>query len=179
MVDPLTLDRWLYRALFAALATLVVFVSILPLETRTGILPGPEWMVCLTFAWLQRRPDYLPPWLIAGVFLMLDMILMRPPGLLTALVLIGGEFLRSRQHASVETAFGQEWLMTGATIILMFLAYGTILGLFNVPEADFGRLLIQAVLTVAAYPLAVVVSRFVLQVRRVTPGELDPRGLPR
>lgn len=179
MVDPLTLDRWLYRMLYVGVTGALVFVLILPNDMRTGSLPGPDWMLCMTFAWLQRRPDYLPPWLIAGVFLMLDMLLMRPPGLLTALVLIGAEFLRSRQQMSVETAFGPEWLLTGGTIMAVFLGQWAILGLFEVPGAGFGMLALQAVVTVLAYPLAAVVSRYVLQVRRVTPGELDPRGLPR
>ena len=179
MVDPLTLDRWAYRLLYVGLAAAMVFVLILPLETRPNRLPGPDWMICLTFSWLQRRPDYLPPWLIASVFLMLDMLLMRPPGLLTALMLIAAEFLRARQQVSVETAFGAEWLLTTGVIATVFLAEGTMLALFAVPEADFARLTVEAVMTVLAYPLAVVVSRFGFAVRRVTPGDLDPRRLGR
>ncbi|SIO55206.1 rod shape-determining protein MreD [Rhodovulum sp. ES.010] len=177
MVDPLTLDRWFYRAVYVGLAATVVFVQILPLETRAGLLPGPEWMLCLTLAWIQRRPDYLPPWLIAAVFLMLDMLLMRPPGLLTALVLIGAEFLRARQNVSVETAFGSEWMLTTATIVAIFLGAWTVLVLSGVPEAHFGLLAVQAVMTVLAYPLVAAASRYLIGVRRVTPGELDPRGL--
>ncbi|MBN2905789.1 MAG: rod shape-determining protein MreD [Rhodobacteraceae bacterium] len=179
MVDPLTLNRGLYRLIYVALAGALVFVMILPLNSAPGRLPGPDWMLCLTFAWLQRRPDYLAPWLIAGVFVTLDLLLMRPPGLLAALVLMGAEFLRSRQQVSVETAFGVEWLMTAAVIIGIFLAQGLILGLFAVPEADFGRQVIQALVTALAYPLVVLVSRYGLGVRRVTPGDLDPRGLVR
>ncbi|MBL3571684.1 hypothetical protein [Rhodovulum visakhapatnamense] len=179
MVDPTTLDRWLYRLIFLGLAVLTVFVMILPLETRPGRLPAPDWMLCLTLAWLQRRPDYLPPWLIAGVFLMLDMLLMRPPGLMTALVLVGSEFLRARQQVSVETAFGPEWLLTGGTIFAIYLADGLVLALFSVPEADFGRLIFLALVTALVYPLVALASRYALGVCRVTPGDLDPRGLNR
>ncbi|MGC9420166.1 MAG: rod shape-determining protein MreD [Rhodovulum sp.] len=179
MVDPLTLDRWAYRLIYVAVAGAVVFVQILPLEERSGILPGPDWMLCLTFAWLQRRPDYLPPWLIAGVFLMLDMLLMRPPGLLTALALIGAEFLRARQQVSVEMPFGPEWLQTAGTVAGIFLAQWAVLSLFGVAEADFGLLAVQAVMTALAYPLVALASRYLFGVRRVTPGELDPRGLTR
>lgn len=179
MVDPLTLDRWIYRLIYVAVAGVVVFVQILPLETRSGLLPGPEWMLCLTFAWLQRRPDFLPPWLIAGVFLMLDMLLMRPPGLFTALALLGAEFLRSRQQVSVETPFGPEWLLTAGTIAGVFLGQWAVLALFGVPEASFGLLAVQAVMTALAYPLVALASRYLMGVRRVTPGALDPRGLTR
>lgn len=179
MVDPLTLDRWVYRLIYVAVAGAMVFVQVLPLETRAGLLPGPEWMLCLTFAWLQRRPDYLPPWLITGTFLMLDMLLMRPPGLLTAFALIGAEFLRARQQMSVETPFGPEWLLTSGAIGGVFLGQWAVLALFGVPEARFGLLAVQAVLTVLAYPLVALASRYVFGVRRVTPGDLDPRGLAR
>jgi len=176
MIDPLALERWLYRLLYVALAAGLVFVLILPLETRPGRLPGPDWMLCLTFAWVQRRPDYLPAWLIAAVFLMMDMLLMRPPGLLTALALLWTEFLRSRQGGSGDAAFGPEWLLTGAAITGTFLAQALILGIFAVASADFARLTVQAVLTVLAYPLTVVLSRYALGVHRAAPGALEARG---
>lgn len=170
MIDPLTLERALYRLLYVAYATLFAFIMILPLETQPGRLPGPEWMVCLTFAWLLRRPDYLPAWLIAGVFLSLDMLLMRPPGLMTALVLVGAEFLRSRHHGAGEMTFGTEWLIAAGGIIGVFLGEGVVLGLFSVPEADFGRLVVQTVLTVLAYPAIVALSHFAFRVQRPAPG---------
>lgn len=179
MIDPLTLDRGLYRLLYAALAGVLTFFLILPLDTTPGHLPGPEVMLCLTFAWLHRRPDYLPPWLIAGVFVMLDIMLMRPPGLMTALVIMGSEFLRTRQQVSVETPFGTEWLMATAVIVAIFVLQGLILALFAVPGAGLASSGVQAVLTVLAYPVVVFLSRYALQVRRVTPGDLDPRGLVR
>lgn len=179
MIDPLTLDRAFYRLLYVALAGVLSFFMILPLDTTPGHLPGPDLMLCLTFAWMHRRPDYLPPWLIAGVFFMLDIMLMHPPGLMTALVLMGSEFLRTRQQVSVEIPFGTEWLMATAVIVAIFVLQGLTLSLFAVPGAGLGISGVQAVLTVLAYPVMVFVSRYALLVRRVTPGDLDPRGLMR
>ncbi|TCP60682.1 rod shape-determining protein MreD [Rhodovulum bhavnagarense] len=179
MIDPLTLDRGFYRLIYIGLAGAMTFLLILPLDTTPGHLPGPDLMLCLTIAWLHRRPDYLPPWLICGVFLMLDIMLMRPPGLLTALVLLGSEFLRTRQQMSVETPFGTEWLMASVTIVAVFICQGAALALFAVPGAGLGASGVQAVLSVLIYPVVAFVSRYALLVRGVTPGELDPRGLLR
>ncbi|ARE41091.1 Rod shape-determining protein MreD [Rhodovulum sp. P5] len=179
MVDPLTLERWIYRSVFCLWAAVFAVVMILPLETRPGRLPGPEWMLCLTFAWLQRRPDFVPAWLIAGVFLSLDMLLMRPPGLMTAFVLLGSEFLRSRQYGTGEMTFGTEWLTAAAAIVAVFLCDGLVLGLFAVPEADFGRQVVQAVLTVLAYPFIAALSHYGFRVQRQTPGTLSARGMIR
>ncbi|MBK1634731.1 rod shape-determining protein MreD [Rhodovulum adriaticum] len=179
MIDPVALDRGFYRLLYAGLAGALIFLLILPIDTMPGGLPGPDLMLCLTIAWLHRRPDYLPPWLIAGVFLMLDIMLMRPPGLLTALVLLGSEFLRARQQVSVETPFGPEWLMATAVIVAVFVLQGLAFALFAVPGGSLGASLVCAVLSVLAYPGVVLISRFGLGVRRITPGDLDPRGLAR
>ncbi|MEX5728818.1 rod shape-determining protein MreD [Rhodovulum iodosum] len=176
MVDPLTTRRWLYRALFAALATLLLFLRLLPLDTMPRTIPGPDLLMCLIFAWVQRRPDYIPCWLLVGAVLVFDMMLMRPPGVWTALVLLGAEFLRSRQQVSAEMPFGVEWLMVGAVTVVATLAYGTILAIAVVDHASLAKLLVQAVTTLAAYPLVVFLSAFVLGVRQASLGEITRRA---
>jgi len=42
-------------------------VRILPLSTEPGSVPGPDVVLCLTFAWVLRRPEYVPALLIAAV----------------------------------------------------------------------------------------------------------------
>ena len=44
----------------------------------------------------MRRPDFLPVLLIGAVVLLEDLILLRPPGLWTALVILATEFVRAR-----------------------------------------------------------------------------------
>jgi hypothetical protein len=53
-------------------------------------------MLALTFAWVLRRPEFVPPLLIAAMILLGDLMFHRPPGLWAALVLVTAETLRVR-----------------------------------------------------------------------------------
>ena len=81
MAENATLHRWLMRALYALLAGLLVFLHLLPLDTLPPGWAGPDLFLALTFAWAVRRPDYVPPLLVAGLALMMDLLFHRPPGL--------------------------------------------------------------------------------------------------
>ena len=108
MIDGATRSIWLHRLLFIAIALLLLFLRLLPLGSMAGELPGPDVLLCIVFAWTMRRPDYLPALLITVVVLLDDMILMRPPGLWTALVVIASEFVRARVALTRELNFGVE-----------------------------------------------------------------------
>lgn len=178
MVDPRTARRWGYRALYLAICAGLIFLHLLPVDLQAGRYPGPDIMLCLTVAWVLRRPRFVPIWLIAFVFLVADMLFMRPPGLWTALVVIGVEFLRAREAQSRETSFSAEWAMVAAVLAVMTLANRAILGLTMVEQVSLGLTLLQLVFTVLAYPVVVLVSRVLFGVRKIAPGELEALGRP-
>ncbi len=66
MAEGVPTAVWLCRALFAVLAAVLLFLRLLPLGSVAGGWPGPDLLMCLTFAWVLRRPDYVPALLIAG-----------------------------------------------------------------------------------------------------------------
>ncbi len=120
------------------MAILLLFIRLLPLNSIAGHLPGPDLLLCLIFAWTVRRPEYLPVLMIAVVVLVEDMLLMRPPGLWTALVILGSEFIRSRVALTRELSFGVEWLLVAGLMLAMFLTYRTALLMVFVPQPSFG-----------------------------------------
>ncbi|MBK5935113.1 hypothetical protein CCR78_14155 [Rhodovulum imhoffii] len=171
--------QFLYPLVFAGVGLAFLFVRLLPVGSLVGGFPGPDVMLCLAFAWVQRRPDYLPPLLLVAVFLTLDLMLLRPPGLWTALVLLGAEFLRSRRQLSAEMPFGVEWALVGVVLVMITLLEALILSLTAVHHPGIGQALMQTVSTLAAYPVIVFVSKFGLGVRRPTPDEANRRRPPR
>ncbi|SMX31461.1 hypothetical protein [Actibacterium lipolyticum] len=179
MIDPVTSDRAIHRVLFVLLAAALLFLQLLPLSTMPSRVPGPDLLLCLAFAWLQRRPDYLPPLLFAGVFLTADMLLMRPPGLWTALALGGGEFLRSRHNTSTELSFPAEWAFTAVVIGAITTAYVLVLNLLAVDHARPAMAFVQAIMTVAVYPAVVFLCRSVFNLRRLTKAEMDTQRMQR
>ncbi|MEO8241156.1 MAG: rod shape-determining protein MreD [bacterium] len=167
---------WLHRLLFIGLAVVLTFVRLLPLNSIAGHLPGPDILLCLIFAWTVRRPEYLPVVMIAIVVLLEDLLLMRPPGLWTALVILGSEFIRSRVALTRELSFGVEWLLVAGLMLAMFLTYRTALLMVFVPQPSFGYALVQVTWSVVAYPVVVAVSRYGLDLHKPAMGELDAYG---
>ena len=176
MVDPIAASRLGYRLLFAGLAALILFVRILPLNAVPARFPGPDLILCLTLVWVLRRPDYVPALLIAWVLLLDDLLAMRPPGLWTLIVLLGTEYLRSRETTLRDIPFALEWLIVGAMITAMTVLNGLVLALFLVPQAGPSLIALQTLATIAAYPLVVLATLFAFRLRKAAPGEVDALG---
>lgn len=176
MAEPVQTLPWRYWGIFAGLAVVSVFWRMLPLPGAAVSLPGPDLLLCLVLAWVLRRPDYMPALLVAAVFLIEDLLLMRPPGLWALIVLGGAEFLRARQPLMRELPFLLEWAMVGAVIVAMWMAERLVLGIVMVPQPALGGSLVQLAATLAAYPPVVLASHVALRVRKPATGEVDALG---
>jgi len=177
MVDPATTQRWLYRLLFVALAAALLFLRLLPLDMTPAALPGPDLLLCLSLAWVQRRPDIVTPLLLGTLLFLSDMLLGRPPGLWAALVLIAAEFLRSRHQGAAEMPFAIELSLVASAVIALAVAYWAALGIFTIPHPGLDELMMRAVFTLMAYPAVVGLSRLAFNIRRLSPAEAEPGGL--
>lgn len=175
MIDPRSARIWAYRALFVLVALAIVLLRLLPLDTVAGRGPGPDLMLCLAFAWLVRRPAYLPALLIAAVFLLADLLLQRPPGLHALMVLLGAEFLRGHVATIRDRLFGHEWLLVGGTILVAALAERLLL-LMLAAAPDLGAAAQRTALTIVAYPAVVLFSNLVFRVTKVSAGVADSAG---
>ncbi|MFZ5751632.1 MAG: rod shape-determining protein MreD [Pseudomonadota bacterium] len=176
MVDPTRTVRWSYRGLFLLLSAFFVFLRILPLSTVPSSWPGPDLMLCLTFAWVLRRPDFVPALMIAAVFLIEDILYMRPPGLMALLILLGSEFLRSREPGMRGLPFPAEWAVVAVVMVTIMLVYRAVLAILVVPQGAFGFALLQVLTTILAYPVVVWVSHHLFGLRRAATGEVDALG---
>lgn len=162
---------WFYRSLFVALAVSVSFTQLLPLNPGPGGLPGPDVMLLIAFAWTVMRPDYVPVLLLAIVFLVLDFLLMRPPGLWTALVVLCTEFLRARHFQLRATSFLVEWLLVAAMIVVLTVVYQVLLAVFVVERPAIGLTLIRMIFTIVTYPLVVILAGRALGLRKLRASE--------
>lgn len=141
-----------------------------------GLWTAPDWVLAVACAVVLRRPEYLPMGLLAALVLLEDLLTLRPPGLWAALVLAVTEFLRARAAFSREVSLIGEWLLVALMIALVFGANRLLLGLAFVPQPALGAVAVQALATMAVYPLVVAVLRFGLGLRKPATGELDPMG---
>lgn len=173
MIDPQTTQRMIYRLAYVGVTVTLIGILILPLDTRPVRIPGPDLLMCLTFAWIQRRPDFVPPLLLVGMALLADFLLMRPPGLWTLLLFLGAEYLRGRNDNDTEQTFLEEWLFTTAVIIAITLLNALLLSIFAVPHIALGKAAIAMVMSIIFYPLVVLFSEFVLKLGQPSTAEQD------
>ncbi|MEM6387975.1 MAG: rod shape-determining protein MreD [Pseudomonadota bacterium] len=154
MADRLT-GRWGYRLTFVIFAIILIFLQLLPLHPGPGRLPGADVLLLIALSWTVFNPAIVPVWLVAGVFLMSDLLLMRPPGLWAALAVLACEFARNRRMPLRTAPFFVEWLLVAGIVAGMTVANTLILSIFAVPQPTFGLTVIRLIFTILAYPLVV------------------------
>ncbi|WP_136683727.1 rod shape-determining protein MreD [Falsirhodobacter xinxiangensis] len=176
MVEGAHARLWLFRSAYVVIALVLVVARLLPLGQAPGAWPGPDVLLCFTLAWMLRRPDYMAPWLIALIVLAEDLLLMRPPGLWTAVVVLATEFLRSRTAFTRELTFPAEWVLMSGTMIAVALAYRFAFGIAFLPQPPFGFAMMQVVASILCYPFVVWISVMVLKLHKPATGEVDAYG---
>lgn len=177
MISNSSSHTWAMRVWFLSLAAMIIFFHLLPLDTAPRRWAPPDLLMALTFAWVLRRPDYVPALSVAAVMLMADMLFQRPPGLMALLMVLGCEFLKNRAGNLGETSFILEWFNVCVVIAAITVLDRVILSLTLVDRAPLSLHLIQMVLTMAAYPLVALITQTILGVRRLSPGNSDSLGL--
>ncbi len=162
---------------FIAFAVALILLAILPLDRTPGALPGPDLLLAATLVWVIRRPDLVPLGAVVLVFLLADFMWMRPPGLMTAAVVLGTEFLRSRAVLTTEVSFAAEWSVAAAIAAAIVIGASAVQVLLGVAAPGLGMLLLKLLGTIAAYPVIVAIARFGFGVRRKgVPGQLGFGG---
>ncbi|MBO9450881.1 rod shape-determining protein MreD [Tropicibacter sp. R16_0] len=176
-MDNLSTSRiWTMRLMYVGLALVILFFHLLPLNTLPSRWAPPDLLIAFTFAWTLRRPDYVPVLLIAAVMLVMDFMLQRPPGLLSALVVAGVAYLRNWSAGLSDASFLGEWASVGLVLVSIMVLNRLILGLTAVEQAPLWLVLIQLVLTIVIYPLVAFISQNLLGVRKLTPADVDILG---
>ncbi|MEM1075403.1 MAG: rod shape-determining protein MreD [Pseudomonadota bacterium] len=167
---------WGMRLTFALIICIVLFFSLLPLETTPKRWVGPDLILVFACAWSLRRPEYVPAIALAALFLLADLLLLRPPGLWALLALLACENLKARARTTRYSGFANEWLTVCVILTVVALAYRAALSITLLDPPPFGLSVFELVMTMLFYPLVVGVTHILLGVRHTIPGELDSGG---
>ncbi|MFD1797628.1 rod shape-determining protein MreD [Paracoccus aurantiacus] len=171
----LSRHRIVGTAAYVGTGLAIMFFKLMPLSPGEARLPGPDLMMCITLAWVLRRPDQLPAVIIAALALIGDLMLGRPFGLWSLMVLIATELLRPRAQRWADQPFLFEWLRVAVLMGLMVIGNRLIMALFLLPLPALGPIMLQWLASVMAYPLVVAAVRS-LGVRRLSAAELEMMG---
>jgi rod shape-determining protein MreD len=150
----------------------ILAFNMLPLGLHEFGMPGPDILIALTFAWLLRQPNVVPVTSIIIVFLLADFLLQRPPGLWTILMIIVSENLRRYRLSVTVMPFLIEWVSFGVAVMTMLLLNRFVLWILAVDLDSLGLTLLHGIATIMLYPIVVLVSRFVLGLRKMTVSEI-------
>lgn len=172
MTEGFKRRRMVSIAIYVALGLAILFFQLMPLNPGRPGLPGPDLMLCLTFAWVLRRPDQLPAPIIVALALIGDFLLGRPFGLWSFFILVGSELLRPRAQRWADLALLFEWLRVALLIGLLLIGYRLMMMLFLLPVPALGPVMLQWLATVAAYPV-VVLALQLIGVRRLNAAEIE------
>lgn len=176
MAETLNSSRFAHIGYFLFLAAAVAFAQLLPLSGSAGGVPGPDILLLITCCWGLRRPDLIPTPIVAVVFLLADVLFMRPLGLWAGLVVIAFEVLRSRSTAWRELNFLLEWAMVTGIIVGVFFANAALLTIFVVDQPGLGATLLRLIATIAFYPVVAFILMRTVGLYKLAPGAVDRLG---
>lgn len=167
---------WGMRLMYLALALALIFAKLIPLDFQPQAWAGPDLLVAFTFAWVLRRPEFVPALSIGLVVLLADLLFLRPPGLWAALMVLGTQALRNRARNLRDQPFVMEWLAVAVVFLAISMANRLVLAILMVPQAPLGLTIIHMMMTLICYPVVVMLSQWVFGVRKAAPGDLDRLG---
>ncbi len=176
MTELASAHPWFMRAGYLGLGLAILFFQLLPLETVPRGFAGPDLLIAFTFAWAVRRTDFVPVVLVAGLALLADLLLQRPPGLWAVLTVLATQTLKKREPGLRDQTFAVEWLTVGITLLVLMAGYRLALAVLLIPQASLGLTVFQTVVTIITYPLIAAITAFVFGVRKLQPGDLDTTG---
>lgn len=166
MIEPARRQRLLGQALYVALFLVILFWRLLPLAPGRVVWPGPDLGLCLTLLWVLRRPDQAPVLIIAALYLVEDILLLRPIGLGAAIAVLCTEAARKREQRWRELPFMVEWLRVTLLLALMMLATRSLMTLFFLSPPPLGQAMLQLIATTAAYPVVAGAGAWLLGLSR-------------
>jgi len=170
MIERSLSSRLTGQALYVGIAIAFLFLRLLPLAPGRVHWPGPDLVLCLTLAWVLRRPEQAPVLIIGAVVLVEDLLLMRPIGLWAAITVLGTEAARTREARWSQQPFVVEWLRVAVLMALMVMAARVLMVLALLDVPPLGQVLLQWLASVAAYPAVVLAGALLLGLRRSAPG---------
>ncbi|MEM6888500.1 MAG: rod shape-determining protein MreD [Pseudomonadota bacterium] len=167
---------WSKRIIFALLVCGILFFNLLPLDMAPTAWVGPDLLLAFAFAWSTRRPEFVPILALASLFLLADLLLQRPPGLWALCALLACERLKTRARSVSELSFAGEWMSAAVAATVVIIGYRLVLAVTLVPLPPLSLMVIELMMTILFYPVAVVITQWGLGVKRLGPGDFDRSG---
>ena len=155
----MNIKSFAHQFVYFCIGLLIIFFQILPLQTIPQTWSGPNVLLVFFAAIVSTRPEFTSSFLVASIFLIEDFFLMRPPGLMSALTVLGFYFLTRKFQNQEGNSFIFGWGSVTTCLTIILLLYYLISVLLFIPSAGFKLTLMELLMTLALYPIFSVLIR--------------------
>ena len=149
----MNVKNFIHQILYFCIGLLIIFFQILPLQTTPQSWSGPNVLLVFFAALVIKRPEFTSSILIAVVFLIEDFFLMRPPGLMSSLTVLGLYILKTKFQNQEETSLVFVWGNVAICLTLILLICYFVSKLLFIPSAGLRLTIMEITLTLAIYPI--------------------------
>ena len=149
----MNIKSFAYQVVYFCIGLFIVFFQILPLQTIPQTWSGPNVLLVFFAVIVSNRPEFTASCLIASIFLIEDFFLMRPPGLMSSLTVLGFYFLKRKFQNQEVNSFISCWGSVTTCLTIILLLYYFISVLLFIPSAGFKLTLMELIVTLALYPI--------------------------
>ena len=149
----MNVKSFVHQLVYFCIGLLIIFFQILPLQTTPQTWSGPNVLLVFFAAIVTKRPEFTSSFLVASIFLIEDFFLMRPPGLMSSLTVLGFYFLKRKFHFQEGNSLIFGWGSVTACLTIILLLYYFISVLLFIPSAGLRLTLIELIVTLALYPV--------------------------
>ena len=149
----MNVKNFIHQILYFCIGLLIIFFQILPLQTTPQSWSGPNILLVFFAALVIKRPEFTSSLLIAVVFLIEDFFLMRPPGLMSSLTVLGLYILKTKFQNQEETSLVFVWGNVAICLTLILLICYFVSKLLFIPSAGLRLTIMEITLTLAIYPI--------------------------
>ena len=149
----MNVKSFIHQILYFCIGLLIIFFQILPLQTTPQSWSGPNVLLVFFTAIVMKKPEFISSFLIAIIFLIEDFFLMRPPGLMSALTVIGLYFVKRKFQNQDKNSLIFIWGNVAVCLTLILLVCYFVSALLFIPSAGFRLTIMELVVTLALYPI--------------------------
>ena len=149
----MNIKSFAHQVAYFCIGLLIIFFQILPLQTTPQTWSGPNVLLVFFAAIVSKRPEFTSSFLIASIFLIQDFFLMRPPGLMSSLTVLGFYFLKRKFQNQEEMSLLFVWGSVATCLSFILLLYYFISIFLFIPSAGFRLTLMEIIVTLALFPI--------------------------
>ena len=132
----------------------LILISLMPLSISGGMFTTPAFPLMAIYFWALNRPELMPPLAVFGLGLIQDLLTGGPLGLWALVYLVAYAFIDTQRLILISRVPHRIWIGFGLVMLVAALTAWAVGSLAYGQPVSPVRLAIQALISIAVYPVA-------------------------